>query len=150
MNCLYHLHDTDDKGEQDSKTSWVSSWLRRYAQSSLTKYEQLAITTEDLSGSPKEKDNLEIMFHEEKNLSAVDKLCQVTVCFVSQSESVSQSICPFIHSSVCLSFIHWSICLLVLQLVSPSVHQSMSPTAYQSISPSVHQSISWSACQSIS
>ena len=132
MNCLYHLHNTKDKGEQDSKTSWVSSWLRRYAQSSLTKYEQLAITTEDLSGSPKEKDNLEIMFHEEKNLSAVDKLSQVTACFVTQSESVSQSVNLSIHSFICLSIVH------------PLVNLSVGPSVGQSVSPSVHESNSLS------
>lgn len=78
MDCLYHMHDTTDKEKQDSETSWVSSWLRRYAQSSLTKFEKLGVP---IDGSSKEKDNLEIMFDKEKDLSDVDKLSQVPVLF---------------------------------------------------------------------
>ena len=93
MDCLYHMHDTTDKEKQDSETSWVSSWLRRYAQSSLTKFEKLGVP---IDGSSKEKDNLEIMFDKEKDLSDVDKLSQVSVLFfchhyVYQSFSWSQS-----------------------------------------------------------
>ena len=72
------MHDTTDKEKQDSETSWVSSWLRRYAQSSLTKFEKLGVP---IDGSSKEKDNLEIMFDKEKDLSNVDKLSQVPVLF---------------------------------------------------------------------
>ena len=78
MDCLYHMHDTTDKKKQDSETSWVSGWLRRYAQSSLTKFEKLGVP---IDGSSKEKDNLEIMFDKEKDLSDVDKLSQVPVLF---------------------------------------------------------------------
>ena len=78
MDCLYHMHDTTDKEKQDSETSWVSGWLRRYAQSSLTKFEKLGVP---IDGSSKEKDNLEIMFDKEKDLSNVDKLSQVPVLF---------------------------------------------------------------------
>lgn len=76
MDCLYHMHNTTDKEKQDSETSWVSGWLRRYAQSSLTKFEKLGVP---IDGSSKEKDNLEIMFDKEKDLSDVDKLSQVNV-----------------------------------------------------------------------
>lgn len=78
MDCLYHMHNTTDKEKQDSETSWVSGWLRRYAQSSLTKFEKLGVPIE---GSSEEKDNLEIMFDKEKDLSNVDKLSQVPVLF---------------------------------------------------------------------
>ena len=93
MDCLYHMHDTTDKEKQDSETSWVSSWLRRYAQSSLTKFEKLGVP---IDGSSEEKDNLEIMFDKERDLSDVDKLSQVPVLFfchlyVYQSFTWSQS-----------------------------------------------------------
>ena len=89
MDCLYHMDNTTDKEKQDSETSWVSGWLRRYAQSSLTKFEKLGVP---IDGSSKEKDNLEIMFDKEKDLSDVDKLSQVPVLFFVTSMCTSHSV----------------------------------------------------------
>ncbi|KAL9965734.1 hypothetical protein ACROYT_G029576 [Oculina patagonica] len=81
MTCLYHSHD--DNASKDSQDSWVSSWLKRYAQSSLTKFEQFSLhgkqTKIDFSSNAKDKDKLEMMFDEKQNLSDVDKLSQVHV-----------------------------------------------------------------------
>ena len=81
MAGLYNSHATDDHAAQDS---WVLSWLKRYAQASLTKFEQLSVHTGeqtkiDFSSNAKDKDKLELMVDEEQDLSAVDKLSQVIV-----------------------------------------------------------------------
>lgn len=81
MTCLYHSHD--DNAAKDSQDSWVSSWLKRYAQSSLTKFEQFSLHGEqtkiDFSSNAKDNDKLEMMFDEEQDLSDVDKLSQVII-----------------------------------------------------------------------
>lgn len=83
MAFLHHSHGTDDT-TQDSQSSWIASWLKRYAQASLTKYEQLEVHAGEqgkvtFSSSAGEKDKLELMFGDDKDLSAVDKLSQVMI-----------------------------------------------------------------------
>ena len=84
MACLYHDHATDASVAQDSQDSWVSRWLKRYAQASFTKFEQLSFHAGekakiDFSSDAKDKDKLEMMFDEAQDLSAVDKLSQVMI-----------------------------------------------------------------------
>lgn len=79
MAFLHHSHVTED-----NTSSWISSWLKRYAQASLTKYEQLEVHAGEqrkvtFSSSAREQDKLELMFDGEKDLSAVDKLSQVLI-----------------------------------------------------------------------
>lgn len=83
MAFLHHSRGTDDT-TQDSQSSWIASWLKRYAQASLTKYEQLEVHAGEqgkvtFSSSAGEKDKLELMFGDDKDLSAVDKLSQVMI-----------------------------------------------------------------------
>ena len=86
MACLYHDHATDANVAQDSQDSWVSRWLKRYAQASFTKFEQLSFHAGekgkiDFSSDAKDKDKLEMMFDEAQDLPVVDKLSQVIVLF---------------------------------------------------------------------
>ena len=86
MVCLYHDHATDANADQDAQDSWVSRWLKRYAQASFTKFEQLLFHAGekakiDFSSDAKDKDKLEMLFDETQDLSAVDKLSQVIVLF---------------------------------------------------------------------
>ena len=86
MACLYHDHATDANVAQDSQDSWVSRWLKRYAQASFTKFEQLSFHAGeqakiDFSSDAKDKDKLEMVFNEAQDLTAVDKLSQVIVLF---------------------------------------------------------------------
>ena len=86
MACLYHDHATDANVAQDSQDSWVSRWLKRYAQASFTKFEQLSFHAGeqakiDFSSDSKDKDKLEMVFNEAQDLTAVDKLSQVIVLF---------------------------------------------------------------------
>lgn len=75
-------HSLGDSVENTS--SWISLWLKRYAQASLTKYEQLEFHGEKLNevsviSGTKRKETLELLFDQEKDLPAVDKLSQVHV-----------------------------------------------------------------------
>lgn len=84
MACLYHDHATDANVTLDSQDSWVSRWLKRYAQASFTKFEQLSFHAReqskiDFSSDAKDKDKLEMMFDEAQDLPVVDKLSQVHV-----------------------------------------------------------------------
>jgi len=86
MACLYHDHATDANAVQDAQDSWVSRWLKRYAQASFTKFEQLSFHAGekakiDFSSDAKDKDKLEMLFDETQDLSAVDKLSQVIDLF---------------------------------------------------------------------
>ena len=111
MTCLYHSHGTEDNVTQDSEGSWISSWLRRYAQTSLTKFEQLAVHTGEqkkveFSSNAKDKDKLEMMFDEEQDVSPVDRLSQVisinqSVNQSSVSQSVNRSVLP---STILIAF----------------------------------------------
>ena len=133
MDCLYHMHNTTDKEKQDSETSWVSGWLRRYAQSSLTKFEKLGVP---IDGSSKEKDNLEIMFDKEKDLSNVDKLSQVPVLFFLSP------LCVPVIQLISVRYIVIRSVSLVCQLIGQMAWYSFSQFTYQSISLLVHQSVS--------
>ena len=87
MACLYRDHATDANVTQDSQDSWVSRWLKRYAQASFTKFEQLSFhggqqAKIDFSSDAKDKDKLEMMFDEAQDLATVDKLSQVIVLLV--------------------------------------------------------------------
>jgi len=86
MACLYHDHATDANVTLDSQDSWVSRWLKRYAQASFTKFEQLSFHAReqskiDFSSDAKDKDKLDMMFDEAQDLPVVDKLSQVIVLF---------------------------------------------------------------------
>ena len=75
-------HSLGDSVENTS--SWISLWLKRYAQASLTKYEQLEFHGEKLNevsviSGTKRKETLELLFDQEKDLPAVDKLSQVLI-----------------------------------------------------------------------
>ena len=78
------LHHSQAPEHTATETPWVSSWLKRYAQASLTKFEQLEVHAGKLnkvtfSSSSREQDKMELMFDDEKDLSAVDKLSQVII-----------------------------------------------------------------------
>ncbi|XP_074634399.1 beta carbonic anhydrase 1-like [Acropora palmata] len=78
MACLHQSSSTANTA------SWVSLWLKRYAQASLTKYEQLEVQgqrkgTVSVGSGSKDLETLELMFDQEKILPAVDKLSQVHV-----------------------------------------------------------------------
>lgn len=78
MACLHQSSSTANAA------SWVSLWLKRYAQASLTKYEQLEVQgqregTVSVDSGSKDLETLELMFDQEKILPAVDKLSQVHV-----------------------------------------------------------------------
>ena len=86
MACLYHDHATNATVAQDAQDSWVSRWLKRYAQASFTKFEQLSFRAEekakiDFSSNAKDNDELEMMFDEAQDLPVVDKLSQVIALF---------------------------------------------------------------------
>lgn len=78
MAFLHHSH-----GSGDNTASWISRWLKRYAQASLTKYEQLEVHGVEESKvtfstiSNRQEDKMELVFDGESDLSAVDKLSQV-------------------------------------------------------------------------
>ena len=77
MACLHQSSSTANAA------SWVSLWLKRYAQASLTKYEQLEVQgqregTVSVASGSKDLETLELMFDQEKILPAVDKLSQVS------------------------------------------------------------------------
>ena len=83
MAFLHHSHSAED-----NTSSWISSWLKRYAQASLTKYEQLEVHAGEqskvtFSSGAREQDKLELIFDGEKDLSAVDKLSQVIMDLLS-------------------------------------------------------------------
>lgn len=85
-NCkaMSFLHHSQAPEHTATETPWVSSWLKRYAQASLTKFEQLEVHAGKLnkvmfSSSSREQDKMELMFDDEKDLSAVDKLSQIHV-----------------------------------------------------------------------
>ena len=89
MACLYHDHATDANVAKDTQDSWVSRWLKRYAQASFTKFEQLSVHAGDkakieFSSDVKDKDKLEMMFDGAQDLPVVDKLSQVIVLFDRQ------------------------------------------------------------------
>jgi len=84
MTFLQHSHATEDNTNHESQTSWISSWLKRYAQASLTKYEQLEVHGGEqnkvtFSSSVQQHDKMELVFDDDKAMSAVDKLSQVHV-----------------------------------------------------------------------
>lgn len=84
MTFLQHSHATEDNTNHESQTSWISSWLKRYAQASLTKYEQLEVHGGEqnkvtFSSSVQQHDKMELVFDDDKAMSVVDKLSQVTV-----------------------------------------------------------------------
>ena len=77
MACLHQSSSTANAA------SWVSLWLKRYAQASLTKYEQLEVQgqregTVSVGSGSKDLETLDLMFDQEKILPAVDKLSQVS------------------------------------------------------------------------
>ena len=92
MTCLYHSHAT-----KDSQDSWVLSWLKRYALTSLTKFEQLSFhagqqtAKREFSSDTKGKDKLELMFDKEQNLSDVDKLSQVIILLALSFRAVTHN-----------------------------------------------------------
>lgn len=80
MAFLHH-----SRGSEDNTASWISRWLKRYAQASLTKYEKLEVHGVEESKvtfstiSNRQEDKMELVFDGESDLSAVDKLSQVHV-----------------------------------------------------------------------
>lgn len=85
------LHQSLTPDENTAQNSWVSSWLKRYAQASLTKFEQLDVHASDhevnkvtFSSNSREHDKMELVFDNEKNLAAVDKLSQVIIFSISR------------------------------------------------------------------
>lgn len=77
MACLHHSSSTANA------ESWVSLWLKRYAQASLTKYEHLEVHDQkegkvSVGSGSKDLETLELLFDQEKLLPAVDKLSQVS------------------------------------------------------------------------
>ena len=83
------LHQSLTPDENTAQNSWVSSWLKRYAQASLTKFEQLDVHASEVnkvtfSSNSREHDKMELVFDNEKNLAAVDKLSQVIIFSISR------------------------------------------------------------------
>lgn len=83
------LHQSLTPEENTAQNSWVSSWLKRYAQASLTKFEQLDVHASEVnkvtfSSNSREQDKMELLFDNDKNLSAVDKLSQVKIFSISR------------------------------------------------------------------
>ena len=83
------LHQSLTPEENTAQNSWVSRWLKRYAQASLTKFEQLDVHASEVnkvtfSSNSREQDKMELLFDNDKNLSAVDKLSQVKIFSISR------------------------------------------------------------------
>ena len=83
------LHQSLTSEENTAQNSWVSSWLKHYAQASLTKFEQLDVHASEVnkvtfSSNSREQDKMELLFDNDKNLSAVDKLSQVKIFSISR------------------------------------------------------------------
>lgn len=78
MACLHHSSGAENTA------SWVSLWLKRYAQASLTKYEQLEVHGQkegkvSVGSGSKDLETLGLFFDQERSLPAVDKLSQVKI-----------------------------------------------------------------------